>query len=687
MVVARDEALEQAFGSGNQNGDGDADDRVVHFIDLGTNTEVTTGMAVQEAYGKPILTSEGSKIAFLQSEIRQNRTDFVGDGDLLDGVLRVWTSDGTHPSCDGSPCELTAGLPSFAVDPDARIKGTGVPIPQPIAFSGGADPSRYVFFIRSEPGEAPTLTTRLSEALGGGQAAGPSRNPSVSDSGRHVAFTAETPGVSGSQIFHRDLSSADPPTLVSQGLGDSDNASVVDLGPFAAFNSALVAFDSFATNPGDTEGQREVFRASSSFGLFSPLLVSWNLSTGESGNGRSSNPHLSAGSLVYQTEATNLVAGDTNGVSDIIQLATIVQMGQQVIVNLRVSVTNAGGQANGASTNAAVSDDASVVVFQSLATNLGPEADANGVSDIYLRDIDFRDIDGGTTERISRGYAGSEANGASTDPDLSSDGRYVVFASSASNLLPPGVTLNDPTQCYVYDRDKKTTALVSATLGGQGANAACLNPSIDPSGRYASFASAATNLDPLATTPSMRIYFHDLLAGHVATATPTNSPTGTRSEIGITEHRILVYDTIASDLGVVDTNGVQDVYAAEVQASPSLNTGDPFPDDDNQDGVLFVFDTAEPHLHQYPHTHLPDPDGFPRRTDGSVGRGGRGRWARRDPADCDADCGADWGSRPCRHLGPGGGRCSPVHRRGWFDIATTTARGCHLRHDLLSLEC
>ncbi len=95
---------------------------------------------------------------------------------------------------------------------------------------------------------------------------------------------------------------------------------------------------------------------------------------------------------------------------------------------------------------------------------------------------------------ISMGYDGSLADGASTEPDVSGDGRYVAFTSEATNLVP-GDT-NGVADVFVFDRVTRKTLRVSVTSDGEQANGASRHPSISADGRYVAFESDATNLGP-----------------------------------------------------------------------------------------------------------------------------------------------------------------------------------------------
>ena len=127
--------------------------------------------------------------------------------------------------------------------------------------------------------------------------------------------------------------------------------------------------------------------------------------------------------VAFISLATNLVAGDTNGVEDIFVRDT------QTGTTTRVSVANDGSQGNGMSSLASISGDGRYVAFYSGATNL-VAGDTNGVWDVFVRDTQA-----GATTLVSVASDGTQGNDGSSTPSISSDGRYVVFISYATNLV------------------------------------------------------------------------------------------------------------------------------------------------------------------------------------------------------------------------------------------------------------
>jgi Tol biopolymer transport system component len=204
--------------------------------------------------------------------------------------------------------------------------------------------------------------------------------------------------------------------------------------------------------------------------------------TGRPSNGTSANPSVSNdGTLVvFDTAASNLGPADPNGSTRDVYA----RASETGTVGL-ISASPSKQGANGPSTEPAVSGDGKTIAFTSQASNLGP-ADVNGVSDVYVRHPD------GTLEVVSVSARGSQANGASSQPSISSDGRYVAFTSDASNLVL-GDT-NGATDVFVRDLKTKTTVRASVRGASGDANGNSAEPAISANGRVVSFSSDATNL-------------------------------------------------------------------------------------------------------------------------------------------------------------------------------------------------
>ena len=221
-----------------------------------------------------------------------------------------------------------------------------------------------------------------------------------------------------------------------------------------------------------------------------------------------------------------------------------------------LSQSSGGIRSNGYSTQLAITPDGRFVAFVSAATNL-VAGDTNGANDVFVRDR-FA----GTTERVSLANGGNESDASSSSPAISADGRYVVFASSATNLVA-GDT-NDALDVFVRDRVLGTTTRVSVSGSGAQGDATSSLPSISADGRYVVFQSFASNLVSGDTGGFQDIFLRDLVAG--TTERVDVSASGAQADQGATNPRIsadggaIVFDSGSTNLVLGDTNGQQDVF-------------------------------------------------------------------------------------------------------------------------------
>jgi Tol biopolymer transport system component len=328
--------------------------------------------------------------------------------------------------------------------------------------------------------------------------------PSISFDGVYVAFesvaTNLVPGDSNgySDIFVRDRKAGKTFLVSRTSAGVIGNDDSFD--PSVSGDGRLVAFESVATNlvPGDTNGYSDIFVRDRQTGATS--LVS-RTSAGVIGNDESFNPSISANGrfVAFDSVARNLVPGDTNGYSDI-----FVRDRQTGATSL-VSRNSTGGIGNDDSFNPSISDDGRFVAFESVARNL-VATDTNGYSDIFVRDRKT-----GKTYMVSRTSAGVIGNDNSFNPSISTDGRFVAFESAARNLVP-GDT-NNYQDIFVRDRQTGATSLVSRNSTGGIGNDESFNPSISADGRFVAFESAARNLVPGDTNNYPDIFVRDRQTG------------------------------------------------------------------------------------------------------------------------------------------------------------------------------
>ncbi len=164
-----------------------------------------------------------------------------------------------------------------------------------------------------------------------------------------------------------------------------------------------------------------------------------------------------------------------------------------------------GAKGNGESFSPSISSDGKEIVFASTATNLAPGA-KHGVVNVYLRNLETN-----RTTLVSRSSGGAPANGESTRPQISSTGNAVVFESTATNLSP---LANGEPQVYERKLASGRTSLVSVAEDGSVANQAARNPSVDGDGDRVAFESTATNLSNIANRVD-NIYVRDIGSNQV----------------------------------------------------------------------------------------------------------------------------------------------------------------------------
>ncbi len=167
----------------------------------------------------------------------------------------------------------------------------------------------------------------------------------------------------------------------------------------------------------------------------------------------------------------------------------------------RVSVSGHGKQANLDSYNPSISDDGRYVVFDSFATNLVPH-DLNREGDVFVRDLTD-----GTTTRVSRGLDGKEADAGSGFATISGDGQVIAFESAASNLRTgqPGKV----TDIYLVDRAGTVLDWVTRSAAGGEANGGSGDIALSRDGQVVAFASAASNLVPGDTNLADDVFVRD----------------------------------------------------------------------------------------------------------------------------------------------------------------------------------
>jgi len=296
-------------------------------------------------------------------------------------------------------------------------------------------------------------------------------------------------------------------------------------------------------------------------------------SNGAAGNGHSRRPSISADGryIAFESEADNLVDGDSNAVDDIFV------HDRTTGATVRVSVSSSGAQGDAKSNRPVLSADGRFVAFYSDASNFAPGDTATfdattcptctGMRDIFVHDRD-PDEDGvfdegnGLTVRASVHSGGAPGNGASSRPSISDDGRLVAFQSEADNLVDNDA--NGAEDVFVHDLVTRVTTRASVGTGGVQANAKSDRPAMSGNGRYVVFYSDADNLVPQDTNALRDVFVHDLDTGETVRASvgPGGAnPNGESSRGAISDDgRYVAFRSSASNLVAGDTNGFEDVF-------------------------------------------------------------------------------------------------------------------------------
>jgi Tol biopolymer transport system component len=388
--------------------------------------------------------------------------------------------------------------------------------------------------------------------------------PAISDDGRYVAFASRATNlVSGDtngryDVFVRDLANHVTSRISITSSGGQSNGD--SFKPSMTPDGSKIVFYSVATNlvPGDTNGEFDCFlwRRSAPNTV---ERVSLN-SSGQQGTGGSVGSHdptISADGnwVAWESEATNLVPNDTNGGQD------------AFLRNLTTGVTTrenlgpGGVQAQGGSVGTHdphMSSNGRWMVFYSDQTNLVPN-DTN-----HRRDEFLRDTVNGVTRRISLTPSGGQSNGESYEPWISDDGRYVTFASGASNLVSGDS--NGKGDIFLADvavTPAKITRVSVSSSEAQG-NGSSNIPELAPDGRYVCFLSFASNLVSGDTNSHADMFVRDIAAGVTRVASVSSSghlANGDSSGCAVSSAGTYVaFKSVATNLVPNDTNGVADVF-------------------------------------------------------------------------------------------------------------------------------
>jgi dipeptidyl aminopeptidase/acylaminoacyl peptidase len=273
------------------------------------------------------------------------------------------------------------------------------------------------------------------------------------------------------------------------------------LHPANSSDGRYVAFSSYSSNlvPNDTNNQMDVFVVDRETGEIERVSVS---STGGQGSGPSQCPDISGDGryVTFTSHAQDLVPNDTNGEDCFLH-------DRRTGTTTRISVDINGDQVDPSNENPVISADGRFVAFSSQG-DLLLRGDTNDVVQVYVLEIAT-----GNLEIVSLGTTGDPSTRFCFDLAISGDGRYVSFVSGDQSLTPPINTTSSRRNVYLVDRQQDTITLVSRAFngGGEVGDGESFEPAISADGRFLVFYSSAVDLvDPPISPQRDNVYFYDI---------------------------------------------------------------------------------------------------------------------------------------------------------------------------------
>ena len=383
------------------------------------------------------------------------------------------------------------------------------------------------------PVNAQTLDsiTRLSVSPGGQGGDADSGTGAVSASGKFLVFDSQASNLVSNDtngmadIFTRSLISGEVQRINlgpsgAQADASSRQARITAVNPNGYF---AVVYESDATNIAysskvpDTNNLRDIYFTVPTRSYTERVSLGVNATVA---NGASSEPSATTIAepnqllVAYTSAATNLVAIDQNNANDIFLTTISTPDGVDLdtpstSTTIRVSQSSAGVQANGPSRSAIISGDGKWIVFESDASNLIPALNVRG-KQIYLYEVATSAI---TLISASAALVGGDAD--STAPYINFDGSFIVYSSRATDIVRDGKS-SSAYQVFRYNRLSGVTERINVTSSGEAGNGvvgAGLSASVSPNGRYITFSDSATNLVTGDSNGKIDVFLKDMQSG------------------------------------------------------------------------------------------------------------------------------------------------------------------------------
>jgi Tol biopolymer transport system component len=512
-----------------------------------------SGVSPNAASQQPSLSADGQLVAFASRASNLVPGDTNNASDVF--VRDVKTGTTTLVSVNLSGTCGNGASDSPAISPDGRFV---------VFLSYASDlvslPTnghRNVFVRDLAAG----TTTLVSVNLAGGGS--DSDTPVISADGRHVAFVSWAGDLTGmptndwSNIYVRDLV-AGTTTLVSVNNAGTAGGNYFSEDPVISADGRFVAFQSDASDlvPADTNLRPDVFVRDLVAGT--TTMVSANGSGGDSGNGPSFNPVLSADghTVAFESLSGDLVPGITNysGETDNVFVRNLTT-GVTSFVSINAAGTDPG---SGGGTDPSISADGRYVAFRSPSGDLVAGAPYGGLF--------VRDLTAGTTTLVNDTATGP---GGGFNPVISADGRHVAYVNYGTG---------NTSQVFLHDLQTGATTLVSVNAagsgGGNGESSLRSHPVLSADGRFVAFDSVATDLVPGDTGGPIggtdKIFVRDVQAGTSSLASVSSGGTSTgnaesKNAVVSADGRYVAFESTSTDLVPLHTGRYGDVFVRDLQ--------------------------------------------------------------------------------------------------------------------------
>jgi hypothetical protein len=546
-------------------------DVLIRNISTASTTLVSVspdGLSSGDQYSAgPEISDDGNVVAFYSSASNLVATDTNGTVDIFARNISGTTTTLVSVRADGLDSSNNGAF-NHVMSDDGNV----------IAFASYSDGlvtndtnGVYDIFARNISNETTTLVSVLADGSNGGNR--DSLQPVINVDGSVIAFrsdafdfvaddTNDRPDVFVSDLTNPVMlaSRADVtvPNLsgnASSGLQSSTRRQVL------SEDGRYLIFQSNASNlvPNNTNGLTDVFHYDRQTGEI--LLISASVGGADSGNGYSTGHVISADGnrIAFTSAASDLVANDDNGGTEDVFVGDVAA-GTTTLVSIRMDELGSG---DSISFGPVISADGNVVAFESYASDLtANDTDFNG-------NVFTRNLGTDTTTLVSvRPDGVNGGDSGSSSPAISADGNMVAFMSYASDLVANDTNSNR--DVFVRDISGETTTLISARPDGpDSGDSYSYNPTISANGNVIAFESHASNLVANDGNFSADVFVRDLSDASAVrvSALPDNSDSGDSFSGNATisgDGNVVAFVSTASDLVPNDDNSTADVFARDL---------------------------------------------------------------------------------------------------------------------------